>query len=95
MTAVDRARARWPSNRTRFKLHSLDGLTLDRIATAYGVHEATVSRWSSAARQTVLDHATRAIVDQLGAGHADAQSLILLLRSRSDVSVAAALGTGA
>lgn len=80
-----------PRDRTLFKLHYLDGLALDRIGLMYGVHKATVSRWIAAARQGVLDQATAAVVEALGTQHADARSLLDVLRSQLDVSVATLL----
>lgn len=61
----------------------------------YAVHKATVSRWLASARQSVLDGATKAVVEALGAQHADAKSLLDLLRSQLDVSVAALLSSTA
>lgn len=84
-----------PRDRTLFKLHYLDGLPLDRIGLVYGVHKATVSRWLAAARQSVLDGATKAVIEALGAHHADAKSLLDVLRSQLDVSVASLLGSTA
>lgn len=84
-----------PRDRTLFKLHYLDGLPLERIGLVYGVHKATVSRWLAAARQSVLDNATKAVIRGLGAHHADAKSLLDVLRSQLDVSVAALLGSTA
>lgn len=84
-----------PRERTLFKLHYLDGLALDRIGVMYGVHKATVSRWLASARQSVLDGATKAVVERLGAGHRDARSLLAVLRSQLDVSVTALLGSTA
>jgi RNA polymerase sigma-70 factor (ECF subfamily) len=80
-----------PRDRTLFKLHYLDGLALDRIGVMYGVHKATVSRWLAAARQSVLERATAAVVEALGTRHADARSLLDVLRSQLDVSVATLL----
>jgi RNA polymerase sigma-70 factor, ECF subfamily len=43
--------------RTLLRLHFLDGLALDALATAYGVHRATVARWLVAMRRTLFARA--------------------------------------
>jgi RNA polymerase sigma-70 factor (ECF subfamily) len=41
-------------DKTVYRMHLVDGLTLDRIGKAYGVHHTTVLRWLEAARERVL-----------------------------------------
>jgi RNA polymerase sigma-70 factor, ECF subfamily len=43
--------------RTLLRLHFVDGLALDALATAYGVHRATVARWLVAMRRTLFTRA--------------------------------------
>ncbi len=96
LAAVEAAIAALPArDRTLFKLHYLDGLALDAIGRMHGVHKATVSRWLAAARQQVQEQVTAALAQAAGAAQAEARSLLLLLESQLDVSLARVLAASA
>ena len=46
-----------PRERTLLRLHFLDGLSLDALASMYSVHRATIARHLAAIRRTLLDQA--------------------------------------
>ncbi|MBX7080187.1 MAG: sigma-70 family RNA polymerase sigma factor [Nannocystaceae bacterium] len=96
LTAIEAAIASLPPrDRTLFKLHYLDGLALEAIGRMHGVHKATVSRWLAAARQQVQEQVTAALAQAAGTAPADARSLLLLLESQLDVSLARVLAASA
>src|SRR5437667_270564 len=44
-----------PRERALLRLHFVNGLNIEAIGTAYGVHRATVARWLVAIRRDLLD----------------------------------------
>jgi RNA polymerase sigma-70 factor (ECF subfamily) len=46
-----------PRERNLLRLHFLDGLSLDALATMHGVHRATIARWLVALRERLLEQA--------------------------------------
>jgi len=76
-----------PRDRTVFRLHVLQGLSIDKIAKAYGVHRVTVGRWIWNAGEIVLDGLRRHFADQLGIVPAEFDSLARLMRSRLSIDV--------
>jgi RNA polymerase sigma-70 factor (ECF subfamily) len=44
-----------PEDRNLLRLHHIEGLSLDQLATMQGVHRATIARWLAALRQRVFD----------------------------------------
>jgi RNA polymerase sigma-70 factor (ECF subfamily) len=59
-TALEASFRRLPDReRTLLRLHFVNGLNIDAIGTAYGVHRATVARWLVTIRRTLFDQ-TRA-----------------------------------
>jgi RNA polymerase sigma-70 factor (ECF subfamily) len=70
----------------------LDGITIDELAAQRGVHRATAARWLAEARRAVRDATRRELAAQLGAGTAEADSIIRLASSRLDVSLDRLLG---
>jgi RNA polymerase sigma-70 factor (ECF subfamily) len=46
-----------PRERNLLRLHFIDGLSLDALATMHGVHRATVARWLVSIRRALLDEA--------------------------------------
>jgi RNA polymerase sigma-70 factor (ECF subfamily) len=77
--------------RVIFRLHVVDGLTVDRIAKAYGVSQSTVSRWLAAARQRVLVAARRLLRQRLDLPESEFDSVARLLASQIDVSLSGLL----
>lgn len=74
-------------DRNLLRLHFLGGVTLEQLATMYGVHRATVVRWLAAAREAVFG-ATRAhVAETLGAPAEELDEMFDLVRSRIELSV--------
>lgn len=71
--------------RTVFRLHLLDGLSLDEIGRLYGVNKSSVSRWLSAARAHLLDTARSELAARLAPG--DLASLVRAFRGNLDLSL--------
>jgi len=66
----------------------LDGATIDDLAAEHGVHRATCARWLAVARAAVREATARELAAGLGADTAEAESLLRLVSSRLDVSLA-------
>lgn len=79
-------------DRTILRLHRVGGLTLARIASMLSVDESTVSRWEKRARETIITDTNAALRKELGIAPDDLPSLVRLVASRVDVSVARLLG---
>lgn len=71
--------------------HTLDGLGIDQLATLHGVHRATAARWIEAAREAVLAGTQRELIRCLRLSHGELASVIRLIQSQLDVSLARAL----
>jgi RNA polymerase sigma-70 factor (ECF subfamily) len=65
----------------------LDGLTLDKNGTLYGVHGATVSRWMASARATLLAETRRRLGEQLRIDPVEVDGVLHLLESQLDASI--------
>jgi RNA polymerase sigma-70 factor (ECF subfamily) len=71
--------------------HLLDGLGIDQLAALHGVHRATTARWIHGAREAVLAGTQRALVDRLRLSRAEVVSVMRLIASQLDVSLARVL----
>lgn len=69
----------------------LDKLGIDALATQQGVHRATVARWLSAAREAVVEGTRDALRARLRVAPTELESILRLIRSQLDVSLAGAL----
>jgi RNA polymerase sigma-70 factor, ECF subfamily len=78
--------------RTVMRLHTVGGLTLQRIATMLRVDESTISRWVQRAREAILQETQRELGIRLGIRVAEVPSIARLVTSQIDVSVARLLG---
>ncbi len=76
-----------PRERNILKLHLLGGVTLDRLATMYGVHRATVVRWLADARAKMLRMTRKELQSDLGVRPDELDSLMHLVESQLDASV--------
>jgi RNA polymerase sigma-70 factor, ECF subfamily len=86
--AIARALGALPlRDRTLLRLRLVDGIELDRIATMYGVHRATVTRWLADSRATLSDLTRRMLTAELGATDSELDSLADLVRSQLHVSL--------
>jgi RNA polymerase sigma-70 factor (ECF subfamily) len=87
--ALAAAIARLPQReRTAVRLHTVGGLSLAKIGIMFGVNESTASRWVQRARQTILVETQRELGKRLGIRLSDVPSLVRLVTSQLDVSLA-------
>lgn len=77
-----------PRTRNLLRLHLIHQLTIDEIAPMYQVHRATAARWLGSARREILERTRECLSRLLGADSRDAQSVLDLIASRLDVSLA-------
>jgi RNA polymerase sigma-70 factor, ECF subfamily len=70
-----------------YRMHVVDGLSLERIGKSYGVAQSTVSRWMASARDNIVAEAQRLLRDELRASSEDYESMSRLLVSQLDLSV--------
>ena len=73
--------------RSVLKLHYLDGLTLDEVGKAYGVHRATAARWLASAREKIVEGVHVQLRAKLGKSAPRGASLMNLVKSQLDVSI--------
>ncbi len=79
--------------RTLLRLAFVDGATSDALSAVYGVHRATAARWVASARDRLSARTRHRMMEQLGIGRADLQSIMRLIQSQLDVSVRRCLGS--
>lgn len=86
--AIARALAALPvRDRTLLRLRLVEGVEVDRIATMYGVHRTTMTRWLADVRAKLCDETHRILTAELGATDAELDSLAALIRSQLHVSL--------
>lgn len=91
--AFERALAALPDrDRTLLRQHYLDGLTVEQIGAAHGVHRVTASRWFSAIRATLLAETRQQLQDELHVDSVELDSVMGLIESQLDVSLTTLLG---
>lgn len=74
--------------RALLKLHLVEQMSIDQLGTMYGVNRATAARWLAAARRSLLAKARDEIQAQLGVDPRECDSLVALVRSNLQLSVA-------
>ena len=77
-----------PRARTMLRLHLVHGLTIDEIAPMHKVHRATAARWLARARGEVLERSRARLGQLLETDARDVESIMHLIASRLDVSIA-------
>jgi RNA polymerase sigma-70 factor (ECF subfamily) len=75
--------------RNLLRLHYLEGLTLDELASFFAVHRATVARRMSEARDAVSGGMAERLRAALGVGESELASLLTVLGSQLEVSISA------
>jgi RNA polymerase sigma-70 factor (ECF subfamily) len=70
-----------------YRLHLVDGLTVESIGKIYGVSHSTVSRWLAKARESVIREAQRVLRDEMRLSPAEFESVAALVVSQLDLSV--------
>ena len=78
--------------RNVIRMHYLDGLSIDDIGTAYGVHRATAARWIQNARARILEETERRLRDRLHGTPSEIASVIGLVQGAFEASVSRLLG---
>ena len=81
-----------PREKMIYRMHLVEGLSLERIGKAYAVHQSTVSRWLADARERVLDDAKARLRAELNIAPSEFDSLVRLLMSQLEVNLSRALG---
>jgi RNA polymerase sigma-70 factor, ECF subfamily len=79
--------------RNVLRMAFLDGLTIDAIGVAFGVHRATAARWLADARESLLAATRKLLRERLGLSAADLESLVALVASRLEESLHTLLAT--
>jgi RNA polymerase sigma-70 factor (ECF subfamily) len=75
-------------HRTLLRMHFVEGITLDQLAAVFHVHRGTVARRIAAARRAILDETRQLLASELALSPDECNSLVGLLRSRLDLSIA-------
>jgi RNA polymerase sigma-70 factor (ECF subfamily) len=78
-------------DRTLLRLNLIDGITLDRLGTMFGVNPSTVSRWIGKARVAIRDATQEHLREHLRISNDEFASLARLVVSQLDVSIVALL----
>jgi RNA polymerase sigma-70 factor (ECF subfamily) len=78
-------------DKTLYRMHLVDGLTLERIAKVYGVTHPTILRWLERARQRVLEEAKRRLREVLAVSSNEFDSIARLLISQLELDISLAL----
>jgi RNA polymerase sigma-70 factor (ECF subfamily) len=81
-----------PRDRTLLKLHFVDGVTLNALASIYHVHRATIARWLVAVRAQVVAGVQRRLGGDLSMSSAELRSVVRLVRSQLQLSLSRRLG---
>lgn len=79
-------------DRTLLRLCFLDGLSIDKIGTLYGVHRATAARWICDIRQEILKEVEVVLVRDFGLRASEFKSLAFLVHSELHLSLIRVLG---
>lgn len=78
--------------RNLLKQSVLFGATIDDLGALYHVHRATVARWLAAARERLAEDTRVRMIAQLRIEPSDYDSIVHLIHSQLDVSMARLLG---
>ena len=78
-------------DRNVLRYHLVDGLSIDELGAIYRVHRATAARWLVKIRETLYDATRRKLLDSLALSPSELDSVIRMIRSRLDASIAGRL----
>lgn len=73
--------------RTMLRMHLADGLSLEQLGHAFGMHRATAARHLARSRQELLSATRMTLRQTLGVDGLEFESIMRLIASRLDVSV--------
>lgn len=79
------------TDRTLLRQSVVHGLTVRELARMHGVHHATIARRIAAARDELVAGTRRILGERLAVSPRELDSIMVLIRSRLDVSLARAL----
>jgi RNA polymerase sigma-70 factor (ECF subfamily) len=74
-------------DRTLLRQQIVDGMSIDAIGVAFGVHRATAARWLTRARAALVAATHRRLADRLKLPVDQIESVIRLVQSKLDASV--------
>ena len=74
--------------RVLLRLHLCERMSIDRLGEMYGVNRATAARWLASARQSLLQTTRLEIQSGLGISDSECDSILNLVRSQLEVSLA-------
>jgi RNA polymerase sigma-70 factor (ECF subfamily) len=74
--------------RTLLRMHFVDAVTLDELARLKKLHRATIARRLATARKVILDETHRHLRERLSVSTEEFKSLVRLVRSELQISVA-------
>ena len=74
-------------DRTLLQQQIVEGLSIDELGAAYGVHRATAARWYNRARAALVAATHKRLADRLKLPVEQIESVIRLVQSRLDASV--------
>lgn len=76
-----------PRARNVLRLHYIDGLTLEQIATVHRVHRLTAVRWVKDAREGLSGTTRRILLQRYGVGRRELESIVALMESHMDLTL--------
>ncbi len=66
--------------RTWLRMRFVDGLSIDAVGTAFGVHRTTAMRWLEKAQHTLMKETRRSLAEQLGLPAPELESMMRAMR---------------
>lgn len=81
-------------DRNLLRYHFLEGLSVDEIGVIYGVHRATAARWLVRVRESLEQGTLTAMMGALAVSRPEVESILRLIRSNLDASIASFLEQG-
>ncbi len=86
--AVSQALGALPSDeRTLLRQHLVDGLSIDQLAVAHGIHRATAARWIQSAKSSLLTDTRRRLSSRMGISGGELESVMRMIESQLHVSI--------
>ena len=80
-------------DRNLLRYHYLERLNIDQIGAIHEVHRTTVARWLGRTRETLLAETRRLLMEQLRIERGEFESIMRLIESQLDASIARFLDT--
>lgn len=76
-----------PRERTLLRLQHVERLSLDQTAKVLNVHRATVARWNTRVRETLLQRTRASLTEELGVEGGELDSIMRMIQSNLEVSL--------